>query len=74
MKTNTKVAFLGWLLVSFALTMEAAEIADNVIVTDHESLQNVAKYLISSIAAIIATGIVSFAKRCADNIFKNKKK
>lgn len=77
MKKMSKAAIMTYFILGFAMSTGAMQVADSLFVTNPGSSEDIVKYLISSVAAIIATALVTFVKAFAEGLLKknsNQKK
>ena len=74
MKKMGRVAVMGYFIFGFIMSTEAMEAADSLLVTHPGTTEDTIKYLISSVAAIIATALVTFIKAFATGLIEKKSK
>ena len=74
MKKMGRAAVMMYFIMGFVISTGAMEVADSLVVTNPGTTENVVKYLISSVAAIIATALVTFVKAFAEGLLKKNQK
>lgn len=72
MKKMSRAAVMTYFIFGFVMSTGAMQVADSLIVTNPGSTEDVVKYLISSVAAIIATALVTFVKAFATGLISKK--
>lgn len=72
MKKMGRAAVMTYFIFGFAMSTGAMQVADSLFVTNPGSSEDIVKYLISSVAAIIATALVTFVKSLATGLIEKK--